>query len=197
MLWRITRRRSEVTLNSQVVHEFKESRFNSLLNSQVGSTVVWESSRLTTAYSDPTKPKGSDRIICGTVNGVLQVKLLDKSLLAEKTGITVTAGLWGEYNGVPGVLQSLRYSLDGQYANDLIIPVFLYPNPILQGRGYGVPIFESNGGLGFTSFQSFSNNAQNIYLRVAFVREIAQEVEPPPVMVDIVCSGVLIAADPR
>lgn len=184
-------------MNSQVVHEFKGSRYKHILNSQVGSTVVWESSRLTTAYEDSSMPKGSDRLICATVNGVIQVKLLDKSILAEKSGITVTAGLWGEYNGISGVLQSLRYALDGQYANDLITPLFLYPNPILQGRGYGVPIFESNGGLGFYGFQSFSNGAQNIYLRIAFVREIAQEVEPPPAVVDIECSGVLIAADPR
>lgn len=180
-------------MNSQVTQEFKNLVLNDVLQTPIGSTVFWESPRLTTMYPRPGAPKGSDRSVCSTVNGALQVQLLDKTLLlGDYTGVSVTAGLWGEYNKARGVIASTKYYLDGQYADTPVLPLLAYD--YLGFQGYGVPIFNSNGGLGFNAWNSFSNQAQNIYIRLAFVRELPQTRPTVPIPIKVVCSGALMAA---
>lgn len=182
-------------MKSQVTQEFKNLVLNDVLQTPIGSTVVWESPRLTTMYPRPGAPKGSDRAICRVINGVLQVQVLDKNLLlGDYTGVSVTAGLWGEYNKAKGVIASTKYYLDGQYADSPIQPLLSYDYLGLQG--YGVSLLNSNGGLGFNAWNSFSNQAQNIYIRLAFVREAPQTKQTVPIPIKVVCSGALIAADP-
>ena len=90
-------------MKSIVTQEFKSNIIQDTLGTQRGATVSWESPRLTTAYPRPGAEKGADRGICKTVNGVLQVEILEKDILfADNTGVTITAGLWGEYNNAQG-----------------------------------------------------------------------------------------------
>ena len=183
-------------MKSTVTQEFKSLPFTGTLESRIGSTVTWESPRLTTMYPNPNSPKGSDRLTCRTVNGILQVKVLDKSLLFNgKSGVSVTAGLWGDYGKGRGVLVSTKYYLDGIYATGTITPGALVSGATT--KGYGVPMLSSNGNLGFPVFSTFSNQAQNIYIRLSFVRDLTEDSfgPQPPAPIKIVCSGVLLAAD--
>jgi hypothetical protein len=181
-------------MKSTIAQEFRDVSFSGILQEQKGATVTWESPRLTTMYPRLGVPKGSDRAVCRTVNGVLQVKILDRSLLlGGNSGVSVTAGLWGEFNKSKGVLVSTKYYLDGRYANDLILP-----DPAISPitRGYGIPMFNSNGVLGFNAWNSFSNHAQNIYIRLSFVKDVTYDIATGPIPIKILCSGVLLAADP-
>lgn len=179
-------------MNSMVTQEFKNNNFNSVLQTSIGSTVVWEGPRLTTMYPRLGVPKGSDRAICRTVNGVLQAKVNDKSILfANNTGVTVTFALWGEYNKAKGVISSAKYYIDAKYGSN-----FLEVLSAFNRGGYGVPIFNSNGALGSYAFNSFSNHAQNIFMRATFVRELPQTTPVVPIPLDITFSGILLAADP-
>jgi hypothetical protein len=186
-------------MNSVVTQEFKSTVFEDLLGTQIGSTVTWESPRLTTMYPRPGAVKGADRGTCRTVNAVLQVEILEKQLLlGDNTGVIVTAGLWGEYNKVSGVISSNTYALDQKYAYTEIVvpPAFtLFFPPGNSKSGYGVPYYQSNGGLGFRAWSTFSNQAQNIYVKVAFVRSTPQDTPTVPIPIKIRCSGVLLAAD--
>lgn len=180
-------------MKSQVFYEFKEVAVNGVIGSQRGATFAWESPRLTTMYPRPGAEKGSDRAMCRTVNGVIQLKFLEPELLFNgDTGVSVTAGLWGEYGRGRGVMASTKYYLDGRYADDIIVP-----NPAVSPitQGYGVPMLNSNGKLGFNAWSSFSNQAQNIYIRVALVRDDSRNPPYPPIPIKMLCSGILIAAD--
>ena len=189
-------------MNSQVSQEFKSSRLTGELDTRIGSTFTWDSPRLTTMYPRPGAPKGSDRAVCRTVNGLLRVSVLEnrEALLGPNTGVSVTAGLWGEYNRVPGVLASTKYYLEDIYANFVIQPAaYLAVLFGLPRSGWGVPIFDSNGALGFNAWNSFSNHAQNVYIKLSFVRENPPVDPAKPytkIPIKIQCSGLLIAADP-
>ena len=89
-------------------------------------------------------------------------------------------------------MASTKYYLDGRYADDIIVP-----NPAVSPitQGYGVPMLNSNGKLGFNAWSSFSNQAQNIYIRVALVRDDSRNPPYPPIPIKMLCSGILIAAD--
>lgn len=189
-------------MKSQVIQEFKSNKITGELDTRVGSTFTWTSPRLNTMYPRPGAPKGSDRAVCRTVNGLLKVNILENRdlILGNNTGIKVTAGLWGEYNKVPGVLESTTYYLEDYYANfpletnPIFTILFAYPD-----TGWGVPIFDSNGALGFNAWNSFSNHAQNIYIKLAFRRAVPPRDPELPYLkapIKIQCSGLLIAADP-
>jgi hypothetical protein len=197
--------RTEIIMNSIVTQEFKSTPFQDLLGTRIGSTVTWESPRLTTMYPRPGAVKGADRGICRTVNAALQVEILEKQLLlGDNTGVTVTAGLWGEYNKVSSVIASNTYALDEKYAFTTIFvpPIFTIGfNPGNSKVGYGVPYYQSNGQLGFVGWSTFSNQAQNVYIKLAFVRATPQNnlpfapVQTVPIPIKIRCSGILLASD--
>ena len=191
-------------MNSVVTQEFKSTVFQDTLGTAIGSTVTWESPRLTTMYPRKGAEKGADRGICRTVNAVLQVDVLDKTLLfGDFTGVSVTAGLWGEYNKASGVIASNTYALDQQYGYTTIVvpPIFTLSFPAGNSKtGYGVPYYQSNGGLGFIAWSTFSNQAQNVYVKLSFVRATPQGTSDIPVVtvpipIKIKCSGVLLASD--
>jgi hypothetical protein len=185
-------------MKSVVTQEFKSTPFQDLLGTRIGSTVTWESPRLTTMYPRPGAVKGADRGICRTVNAVLQVEVLEKELLfGDNTGVTVTAGLWGEYNKVSGVIASNTYAIDEKYGfyEMVIPPIFTLNNLAETKTGYGVPYYQSNGGLGFIAWSTFSNQAQNVYVKLAFVRSTPQDRPTVPIPIKIKCSGILLASD--
>jgi hypothetical protein len=187
-------------MSFQVTQEFKSNKVVGELDTRVGSTFVWESPRLTTAYPIPGKPKGSDRAICSTVNGILKVDVLENKdlLLGNYQGVLVTAGLWGEYNRVPGVLASVQYFLDDNYANYFVsTPPITAIFSTAPSIGWGVPLFNNNGGLGFNTFTSFSNHAQNIYIKLVFTRQpkdLGLAINYKKIPIRIQCSGLLKAA---
>lgn len=170
--------------------------------------ITWESPRLTTEVSHPNRPKGSDRAICRTVNGFVNVKLLNKQILlknwrAEPPDLLtvsefypapfLTMGLYGESAGVIAAIapvQQLRLSID--------VIAGLNQQMILV-------LSESNGDIGSFVFSSYGNLMQNIFIRVSITRGYWSYIYPQSsgiliteeVPVAFSCSGALIAAEPR
>jgi hypothetical protein len=143
-----------------------------LATNNVISQLNFESPRLTTRYEKEGLPAGSDRSIARTVNGFLQINFKDKSVYDPANFISVRACLMGEYAGISAVIGA-------PITVDLYDPVAL-------------ATYQSNGGIGFTQFSSFSNLAQNVYIRaVLFQRGLAEN--PASVAVDAVFSGALLA----
>jgi hypothetical protein len=136
------------------------------------SELKFESPRLTTRYEKEGLPAGSDRSIARTVNGFLQISFKDKSVYDPANVIAVRACLMGEYAGISAVIGTpITVNLDDPVA---------------------LATYQSNGGIGFTQFSSFSNLAQNIYIR-AVVFQRARVVNPTPITIDAVFSGALLA----
>jgi hypothetical protein len=173
-------------MKSQPIQEFKSTPFVDVLASVSGANVTWESPRLTTMYPVEGRPVGSDRAVCHTVNGILRVRVNDHSIFNAE-GVIVTAGLWGEYAGVSNLIQSTTYRL--------------YPKSPLLGALDVDPIFKyheiGTDYLTFDVWNTFSNLAQNIYIRLSFVRNFLGEVviPPPPTPINVTLSGVLIGSD--
>lgn len=159
-------------MQSQAIQEFRGLPLKETLPITKGSTVAWNSPFLTTMFPQEGLPVGSDRAVCHTVNGWLQVQLRDKAIIGDST-IQVTAGLFGEYAGISGAIANTTYQLSD-------------PTPIA--------FYQSNGGLGFDRWSSFANLAQNIYIRIIFSRI---DTGAAPSTIDLLCSGALIGSDLR
>jgi hypothetical protein len=167
-------------INSQPVQEFKSLPLRGTITPTIGSYLLWESPRLTTMYPMEGMPKGADRAVCHTVNGFLTANFKDKTIFDPTNADAVAnlrlyAGLYGEYAGISGVIQSteLRLSDIGT-----------------------ITAYQSNGGIGFDAWSSFSNLAQNIYIRFTIIRvsAIGNAQDQP---VDVSFTGALIASDLR
>ena len=157
---------------SQAIQEFRGLPLKETLAAAKGSTIAWNSPFLNTMYPIEGRPPGSDRAVCHTVNGWLQVQLRDKGIIGDPT-IQVTAGLWGEYAGIGGVIASTTYQLSDVTA---------------------VGFYQSNGGLAFDRWASFANLSQNTYIRLTFTRLL---IAANPDTIDVVCSGALLGSDMR
>jgi hypothetical protein len=157
-------------INSQPIQEFKSLPLRGTVGSAAGSSLVWESPRLTTMYPMEGMPKGADRAVCHTVNGFLRMTLADKSLLSSNC--IVTAGLFGEYANIPGVIAFTT----------------------LPFNSSGLAFYAPNGVIGFDEWSSFSNLGQNIFIRVSIYR-ITEGLADTPV--DVTFSGVLLGSDLR
>lgn len=162
------------------IQEFKSLPFRGTITPTIGSYLVWESPRLTTMFPLEGRPKGSDRGVCHTVNGFLTANFKDKTILDPTNSDAVLnlrlyAGLYGEYAGVSGLIQSteLRLSDIGN-----------------------IVAYQSNGSIGFDAWSSFSNLAQNIYIRFTIIRVSAVNggIDQP---VDVTFTGALLASDLR
>lgn len=158
---------------------------------ETGGVIIWESPRLSVATPYPNREKGADRSICRTVNGQIQIKIVDKSILnypARYDGEftkppLITAGLYGESAGIIG-------AIDIDQSREF--------NPAL----FNALRYTSNGDKAFKIFRSYANLMQNIFIRVTITRADAQDsgvylYKNPPLPIKMVCSGVLIGADPR
>jgi len=153
------------------------------------SSITYESPRLSVAAPFNGRPKGADRAICRTVNGIVKVKLLNKEILQSVTGSffgidapVITAGLYGESAGVEGAIAINQY----------YISTF---SPI---NSYTVARFSTNGDLGFKVLSSYANLMQNIFIRVVIQRGPATTgFENSRLKIDALCSGVLMGSDLR
>lgn len=136
------------------------------------SIAYWESPRLTTEYPIEGRPKGADRGICKVVNGLIAVRFIDKELLSVDGRLSVTAGLYGEYAGISGIIDQIAF-------DQFYTPFF-------------TQMYASNGALAFPQLSSFANLAPSIFMRVVFQRtDIVSEGAPIPLKVEF--SGSLIA----
>ena len=167
-------------INTQPVQEFKSLPLRGTITANIGSYLNWESPRLTTMYPMEGMPKGSDRAVCHTVNGFMTANFKDKTILDPANSDAVLnlrlyAGLYGEYAGISGLIQSteLRLSDIGN-----------------------IVAYQSNGGIGFDAWSSFANLAQNIYIRFTIIRvsAVGGGSDQP---VDVSFTGALIASDLR
>lgn len=162
-------------MQSQVVQEFKSLPLRGTIGAASGSYLEWESPRLTTMFPLEGMPKGSDRAVCHTVNGFLQANFKDKTIFTlGPQGFVIYAGLYGEYAGISGLIQSTTIS-----------PAT--PSDVIR--------YSSNGAIGFNTWSSFSNLAQNIYIRFVIMQTNANG--GPATPVDITFTGALLGSDVR
>lgn len=190
-------------MKSQLVLEFSgkmRGTFPENASATTADSLIWESPRLSVAAPfEDGRPKGSDRAFCRTVNGIVQVRFIDKAILdytkfnPELRGFTlptITAGLYGESAGIIGAVAFQQYKL----VND-IAPELDFIDRWIVNR------YTVNGNFGFQLFSSYANLMQNIFMRVTIVRPPAKLVSDatvfPAVKIDADCSGVLLGADLR
>ena len=182
-------------MKSQFILEFSKGRMQAEFpatgepGGDRASSITYESPRLSVAAPFGDREKGADRAICRTVNGIVQVKLLNKEILQNVTGSffgidapIITAGLYGEGSGIEGAIAISQY----------YISTF---SPI---NAYTVARFSANGDLGFKVFRSYANLMQNIFIRVVIQRGPGLSgFTNSKLKIDAVCSGVLIGSDLR
>lgn len=180
-------------MNSKFILEFSggkiQTEFPSTADGETtASSVIWESPRLSVAAPYEGRPVGSDRAICRTVSGLVQVKLLNEDILNTPTAQypvvpIITAGLYGEYAGIIGAIDFQQY----------------YLSDVTPQYSWIQDINESNGCLGFRFFNSYANLMPNIFIRVTIMRAPSlQRLLPSSALkIDALCSGVLIGGDPR
>ena len=156
--------------------------------SDLAHSIVYESPRLTVATPFKDREKGSDRAICRTVNGVIQVRLLDTEVLRVNTTDSllfapiITAGLYGESSGVTGAIDIKQ----------------LYMSEFSFINSFNLYMYVMSGDIGFTAFSSYANLLPNIFMRVVMqVAPTRDGFYRPPIKINAVCSGVLMGADPR
>jgi hypothetical protein len=155
---------------STPIQEFKSVPYRAVLpQDRYSAPLIWTSPYLTTEYPKEGRPVGSDRLICKTVNGFLQIRFRDKAIFSDET-IGIKAGLFGEYAGISGVIASTFIDF-----SDTATLAFL----------------QSNGAVGFNQWTSFSNLAQNIYIKAAIYR-VGEGAGPT--QIDAVFSGSLLGS---
>lgn len=159
-------------MQSQTVQEFKSVPFRGALQPSSGSYVTWVSPNLNTMFPVEGRPPGSDRAVCHTVNGFLSVLFRDKSILSSTAKIS--AGLWGEFGGVQGLIASTTLSFSDTAS--------------VQG------FYQSGGALAFNQWSSFANLAQSIFIKATIYRTDTALAEVP---IDAVFSGTLVGSDVR
>lgn len=179
-------------MTDPVVLEFNKNPFvgvlypyNESLDSydpQKSNIAVWESPRLTTEYPVEGRQKGADRGICRIVNGLISIRFIDKQILDPTQVLEVSAGLYGEYANISGIIQQIAFS---QQYTPLITQMYV-----------------SSGELAFPQLSSFANLAQNIFMRIVFRRAQVQELSPPapllpPTPLKVQITGSLLATNPK
>jgi hypothetical protein len=150
-------------MKSQTIFEFREK-----ITTLAGGYYQWESPRLSTAFPIEGKPAGSDRAICRTVNGLVRVCYLGK-----QPEMSVTAGLFGEYAGLPGLIKS---------------------SAVFTSQPQEFDFFRNGNGVCFEQFITYSNLVERVFIRVGIV--VYDNGLPANTMIPLEISGVLIASDP-
>jgi hypothetical protein len=122
-------------MTGQVILEFKK-RIQGVI--PAGDFIVWESDRLNCLYPMPDMPKGNDRGVCHSVNGFIEATHFTNKTLANSS----RAGLYGEYAGLPAVIQTTNITL---------------------------PAASLTGVCSFPCYSTFANLAPNIFMRFAVI----------------------------
>lgn len=150
--------------------------------------LTYDSPRLNTAAHRAGLPAGSDKAICKTVNGIVRINYVGGD--PGWIGIA-NAALMCAYGGKTAVIQehstgpvTLGFETTGLIdGNNPVNSNYfnLYSAASMSGGAYG-----------FDLFSSFSNQAEQIFLRVIFLG--TRDIKASPVFE---VSGVLLAADPE
>jgi hypothetical protein len=160
-------------MNGPLVHEFRSDRIKLLLPGDPGSVYVWTSPLLSTKFAAPDGVAGKDRRTTPYINGLLQARFYDKAIYSSN--VTVTAILIGEYAGIPGTADYKGFKFS------------------TLERKEALSLYQSNGALIFDELSSFTNSAQNIYMKVVIGR-VGVPNPGPPTNIDVQFSGVLLAS---
>lgn len=158
--------------------------------------VVYDTPRLTAAVSDSRRPKGSDRLICRTVNGLVRLRLITPDgWLTNDFGYgsgIATAALMGAYSGKAAVIQEHTTGPIGLGFDTTGIVQGKNPLTASSNSVHTVANM-SAGGYGFDYFSSYANLAEEIFIRVQ-IGNLGSFLPSPGATFEI--SGALIAADP-
>ena len=166
-------------MNGPLIQEFRNNRLKQVLPGAPGSFITWTSPILSTKFTSGSRPAGSDRSSCPYVNGFIQAKFLDKSIFSSSA--TITAMLMGEYASIPAVFGDLGIQAKS----------FSFSLPV--GVSDALTFYQSNGALIFDQFATFSNCAQNVYIKVTIAQDrITLPQAPTPI--DVVFSGAIVAS---
>jgi hypothetical protein len=147
------------------VQEFN-GRLKGTVGPVPGSFIEYRSPYMSTMYAVPGKPAGSDRASCPTVNGFIQVRVLDKEIF-KKSGVVLVATIWGESFGADGVITDLTGS----------------------GRGFSTPDSVDGDIITFTLLTTSGNLCNNVYMKLTAELDSGGGVIP----VDILIKGALLA----
>jgi hypothetical protein len=161
-------------MNGPLVQEFRSDRIRLTLPGALGAVYSWTSPLLSTKFAAPGAIAGKDRRTTPYINGLLQAKFYDKAIY--DSDLTITAMLIGEYAGIPGTAASKSFTFFAPISKD-----------------EALTLYQSNGALIFDELSSFTNSAQNIYMKVTIGRF---RVNNPglPTNIDVQFSGVLLAS---
>ena len=160
--------------------EFNAVPIRDILSPLHGSTITWTSAVLGLAAPVPNRPPGSDRAICRTVNGFLNVNVRNTTILADSS-ITMIASLVGDQNGITGIIASQQVILG--------IP----PNPAFASSTNAYNFLTGNR-LSFGQFSTFANLAQSVYLKLLIYRSLPNIVDADDI--DLTVTGAMLGADP-
>jgi hypothetical protein len=150
------------------VQEFN-GRLKGTVGPEEGSFIEYRSPYMSTMYSVPGKPAGSDRASCPTVNGFIQVKAIDKGIL-KGNGVGLVTTIWGESFGADGVITDLTGS----------------------GRGFSTPDSFDGDIITFTLLTTSGNLCNNVYIKLTAALE-DPDTFSTTVPVDILIKGALLA----
>lgn len=151
--------------------------FNGRLRGSIGplggTFVEYRSPYMSTMYPSPGKPAGSDRASCPTVNGFVQLKVINKALYSAAALITAT--IWGESFGADGVISDVAGT----------------------GRGFSVvrsntvdKIYKIGDIITFDLLSTSGNLYNNVYIKVTVQQDTTKLSATP---VDIIIAGALLA----
>lgn len=155
-----------------------------------GRPVCYDSVRLTTAIARESAPPGSDRAICRTVNGIVRLRLI--APVSGWSGIA-TAALMGVYGGKTAIIQEHTTGPIG--IGFETTGLIQGPNPASSRSANLYSVANMSGGAyGFDYFSSYSNLAEEIFIRVQIGTLSVTADGLPPATLEI--SGVLMAGDP-
>jgi hypothetical protein len=160
--------------------EFNAVPIRDTLAAAQGATITWTSSILGVAAPVPNRPPGSDRAICRTVNGFLNVNVRNTAILSDRS-ITMIASLVGDQNGITGIIASQQVILG--------VP----PSPAVASPTNAYNFLTGNR-IGFGQFSTFANLAQSVYLKLIIYRSDPNILVPDDI--DLTVTGAMLGADP-
>jgi hypothetical protein len=194
-------------MKSQTILEFKETviitsnvqliRTDSNITNPRFS-FVWDSPRLSTQFAEKDAKAGGDRAVCRTVNGIIRIHPLDKFPILGFNEVIVGGAyvglLMGSYGGLNGAIKE-QYRIPDPGSGRTPRITGIQPS---FGKAEDI-VYNSAGAYGSDFFYSYSNLADEIFMRVAitpFSKETLFTFEKVILPIRAEISGVLIAADP-
>lgn len=163
----------------------------------LGEVLTYDSNRLTTALPRKGAEKGDDRAICRTVNGIARLNCLTVGNPGSEFVVLATASLMGVTAGKVAVIQT--HTTGPTTFGVGVTSIITGPNP--TSNYFGAPLYGaanmSAGAYGFDYFSSYSNLADEIFIRIQISTLILfGPVREFRIPVKFEMSTVLLAHDP-